>query len=871
MNEENKKEEIVRQDWKPHWSIDTLYKIWRVIYGGIKIAIGAAATVLLILVVCAFVLVGILGDYLDNEILPSATLVLENYNMDAPSYVYFVNSQGNIEELQKVHATTDFAHADYEDIPEALVHAAVAIEDKRFYEHQGVDWFTTIKAFANMFLGDATVGGSTITQQLIKNRTQDDSVTIQRKVLEFFRATLVEKNYDKKEIMEYYLNSIYLGQGCRGVKSAAETYFGKELQTLTIAECASLISITNNPSMFDPYSDNEFEYAGEMMNGFQRNQYRQRLVLGEMLSQGYISQEEYDAAIAQELVLKNGIDEKDRWIDCENEACEYESVAKNFTLNSAKTGYVCPKCSQTTMIAQSNSQVVYSYFVDTVLEDVAKALAEKDGVTGWNSDIRKDYMNQISSGGYRIYSTYDEKAQKAVDNVYQNLNNIPAPGGKRIQSAIVLIDNATGDIVAMAGGVGKNKEHFGLNRATQSKLQSGSSIKPLSVYAPGFQQGTLTPATVIKDLPLSYSGGAWPKNDNRVYNYSHTIYSGVTKSVNAVAANALVKIGESYGFEFAKESFGLSTLDKDDDLSVASLALGAQHNGVYVRDMSNAFATFANNGVYREGRTFTKVYDMNGNLVLDNVQEARQILSEKANTYMTYCLVNAANAGTGTGAKFSGQQIAGKTGTTSSMRDRWFCGYTKYYTAAVWTGYDRPAVINLNYNPACRLWKQVMQPLHKGLTQKSLYSTSGMVKVSVCLDSGKIATSACSSDIRGSRVSTAYVYPEDKPSGSCNKHVTKTLCSVSNDIANDYCKKFAEAGADVKVQSRSLVNLTQAEINAIRKASGKGLSGTYTSLNYLNSNDPCKVHTATSWAEYLKQQVTNPPTTPTTPTTPATP
>ena len=853
MKERENRDEIVRQDWKPHWSIGTLLRIWKIVFGAVKVALMALATVALMVVVCGFVLVGVLGNYLEEEILPSASLVLENYNMDEPSYVYFVNGSGQIEELQKIHASTKWKNAEYEEIPQHLINAAVAIEDKRFYEHQGVDWITTIKAFGNMFLGQETVGGSSITQQLIKNRTKDDSVTVQRKVLEFFRATIVEKNYDKKTIMELYMNSIYLGQGCRGVKSAAETYFGKELRLLSLAECASLISITNNPSLFDPYSKNEFTYAGETMNGMQRNKHRQRLVLLEMLNQGYISREEYDAALAEELVLKNGVPEEEKWLECTNEACGYGGLTKTFT--NTGSAHVCPKCSTAIPIATSNSQVVYSYFVDTVLEDVAKALAERDGITEWNDEIWQDYMDLISRSGYRIYSTFDEDVQRSVDKTYKDLSQIPSPSSKRqLQSAVIIIDNDTGDIVAMAGGVGKEKEHDGLNRATQSKLQPGSSIKPLSVYAPGFQQGTLSPASVIKDLPLSTSGGAWPKNDTRTYNYSYVIYDGITKSVNAVAANTLIKIGESYGFEFLRDSFGVNTMNAEKDVSVAALAIGAPYRGVTVRAMANAYATFPNKGIFREARTFTKIYDSRGNLVLDNTQEAREILSEKAVTYTNYCLVNAANNGTGKKAIFSGQQIAGKTGTTDSKRDRWFCGYTSHYTAAVWCGYDTPYAINLGYNPACVLWNKVMKPIHSGLKNEALYSTKKMVKVSVCLDSGKLATSACSADVRGTRADTAMCYPEDKPNSYCDKHVTKTICSVSKDIANEYCKLFAAADPTVKVGNMSQVKLSSSEISAIRRASGRGLLGMYSALDYVASDDVCKEHTAATWEAYQKQK-----------------
>lgn len=823
----NKKNMPARQDWKPHWSLDLVYKVWMAIFATAKVAVGAISTVLLICVVCAFSVVGILGEYLETDILPDASVILEDYELDAPSTVYCVNDDGQIQVLQELYASTDWKKADYEEIPEALINAAIAIEDKRFYEHQGVDWFTTIKAFANMFFGESTVGGSSITQQLIKNITKDDSVTVQRKVQEFFRATLVEKNYDKKFIIEEYLNSIYLGQGSRGVKSAAEAYFGKELQTLTVAECASLISITNNPSLFDPYSVKEFKYAGEIMNGKERNRHRQLLVLGEMLNQGYISQAEYDEAVAQELVLKSEIAKEDRWVVCSNEACDYEGIRK--TYNVSGNTIKCPKCGTVPEEIADASQKVYSYFVDVVIQDVAKTMAKQDGITEWNDDIWQVYLDRINRGGYSIYATIDPTVQAQIDDIYKNLKNIPkVRNAEQLQSAIVVIDNKTGDIVGMAGGVGEEKAHFGQNRATKSKLQSGSSIKPLTVYAPGFEQGTLTPATVIKDLPLKYDDGAWPKNDTRTYSYSRTIFKGVEDSVNAVAANTLKKIGTNYGYEFAKKSFGLSTL-VEEDIQFSSLALGAQYYGVTVRDMACAFATFANKGTYRVGRTWTKVYDSKGNVVLDNAQESRAILSEKAVNYTNYCLTNAVTSGTGAGANFASGYVAGKTGTTSSSRDKWFCGFTSHYTAAVWCGFDTPAKISLSYNPASRLWKQVMQPLHKGLKNAKLYDSSKMTSVTVCLDSGMLATDACKNDVRGDRTDKALVYPEDIPSSNCTQHVSLDYCTTGNGVANEYCRMSSAAS----VVKKSLLKLTQADISEILAAKNYALNSKFLQDNYV--------------------------------------
>ena len=897
-----KKPEV--QDREGNKTLDILYKSWLAVFAGIKVVFGAIATVGLIGVVCCFVLVGVLANYLETDILPTANLVLEDYMLDSPSYVYNVNEDGEIEILQELYASTDWKKAEYNEIPKALINAAVAIEDKRFYEHQGVDWVTTIKAFANMFFGSETVGGSSITQQLIKNKTGEDSITVQRKVLEFFRAALVEKNYNKSVIIEEYLNSIYLGQGCRGVKSAASAYFGKELQTLTIAECACLISITNNPSLFDPYNEEVYKFEGEMMNGAQRNRYRQLLVLREMCNQGYITQEEYDGAVAQEMVFKSGIAVEDTWTVCTKETCAYEGIRSTFRTEGDYV--ICPVCDTTVEVTTDASQEVYSYFVDAVLEDVARDLAIQDGITEWNKDIRQDYMDRISHSGYSIYSTIDTKVQAAVDAIYKDLEKIPkTKSAQQLQSAIVVINNATGDIVAMAGGVGSEKAHFGLNRATQSELQSGSSIKPLSIYAPGFEQGTISPATVIKDMPQTYQNGSpYPKNDDRKYSTSTTIFKGVEDSVNAIAANTLQRIGVSYGFEFAKNNFGLSTLNEEQDVQVAALALGAQYYGIKVRDMACAYASFPNGGVYREGRLYTKVYDIKGNLILDNTQDSAVVLSEKAANYMNYCLNNAVVHGTGYGAHLGSVDVAGKTGTTSSSRDKWFCGYSGYYTAAVWCGYDTPETIylsNSSGNVAAKLWKDVMKPVHEGLENKKLYNRGKMVTVKVCIDSGKIATDACAKDVRGSRVQDVLVYPEDVPSGTCTKHVLVDYCVTCQCAANEYCINMAAKNKDVVVEKKGLLKLTQEEINERLKAEKHGLYPEHIKDNYVyfvksdgtdgvfkgfhnNANQGvtapyvvCTTHTKSAWDSFLEGlgQLLFPdattPTEPTTPTVPATP
>lgn len=853
----NKRQKPLRQNWEPNLFLKAVYAAWRVAFGAFKIALGAAGTVLIAVVVCAFVFAGVLGDYLQDDVLPMADIDIENYDLEQNSYLYYVDANGQIQKYQDVFASTSSSWINFEDIPEDMIYAAVAIEDHRFFEHQGVDWITTIKACARMFFGDDSVGGSSITQQLIKNvlLTEDksaDDVTVQRKVLEIFRAVQLEKRYDKDEILELYLNFIYLGQGCRGIRSAAATYYGKEVEMLTPAECASIIGITNSPTWYDPYQNPE------------NNEERKENILWAMNKYGWLTDEEYEEALAQELVLKNGIGFEDTMVRCKNKECNYKGITK--TLRVTEAGYCCPECGTVIPVAMDGSQDNYSWFTDTVLEDVAQALAEKNGMV-WNSATKELMMQQIQRSGYHIYTTIDVDVQHQVDKIYTDLSEIPETrGGQQLQSAIVVIDNATGDIVAIAGGVGEKTGFDEWNRAVDAKLQSGSSIKPLSIYAPGFEQGTLSPATVIPDRPLNYTNGAWPRNDDFTYRYSSTIYSAVTRSVNAVAAHSLDRIGVNYGYEFAKYKFGLSSLVDEyvdengtihSDNAFAPLAMGAQTWGVHVRDMAGAYATFANNGIRREERTFTKVYDSEGNIVIDNTQDQEQILSEKAVNYMNYCLVNATSSGTGTQADFSGQTIAGKTGSTSEFKDRWYCGFTGYYTAAIWTGYDKPEVIRpTSINPACVLFRKVMQPLHEGLERVSLYDTSGMISAGVCLDSGKWATEACGKDGRSiSRVASALCYPEDSPSGSCDKHVLVEMCSGGG-VATEWCKKFAEEDETVKIEEVGCVRYTASEYNTAASIMGKDfLDKKYVIVGNVDSDDAkCPAHTEKTWNEYVKQK-----------------
>ncbi len=886
MEESKKKRKLVPQDWNPHIALEILYRVWRVLFAFIKIAAGAAVTAGLVVAVCLFVFVGKFGDFLQDEILPDAALDLNELTVDLNSTIYYVDSNNEIQVQQEIDAKMDRKWVAYEDIPEAMIHATVAVEDHRFYKHQGVDWITTLQAFSRMFFGDASVGGSSITQQLVKNTFGNDSVTVQRKLLEIFQATQMEKRYDKDTILEYYLNIIYLGQNCNGIKTAAETYYGKELEQLTTAECASIIGITNSPTFYDPYQNLE------------NNRKRRDTILWLMRQQGYLTEEEYQAGIAEEINLKFGIDFEDKIVQCENADCLYKGTVSTLTPGTEEGVYLCPECTQIVPIERDTTSGVYSYHTEAVIKDVAKAMAEKDGAE-WNYGTQEIYMQRIQSGGYHIYSTLNWDVQQQIEAIYSDLSNIPEiRGGQQLQSAIVVVDNFTGDIVGIAGGTDVKTEFYGWDRSI-AELQSGSSIKPLSVYGPAFEMGVITPATVVKDLPLKYDadGDNWPRNDNRTYNYSRTIFSAVTSSVNAVCAWTLDTIGTDYSFDFAKNKFHLSTLIEDyvdangtvhTDNDYAPLAMGAQTWGITVRDMATAYATFANKGVYREGRTFTKVLDSTGKVVLVNEQSQEQILSEKSVDYMNYCLVNATRNGTGWEADLRddyGVSTAGKTGTTTGNKARWYCGFTHYYTAAVWCGFDQPESINPVYvnNPSAVLFKSVMGPLHEEKENVFLYRYQDMQEVEMCLDSGKLATEACKKDCRNfSRTAKANVFPEDIPTEYCDKHITVEICSACGGVANEWCQKFAaeflkaqdpawvmpqylKGMTPVTIEEKVLVKMTQEEMDEIAKALQCGLTANFKGKDWVYfvnkdgsaTQNPhpgctCGDHTEKAWNDYLE-------------------
>lgn len=700
-------------------------------------------TMVLVLFLTTLIFACLFALYVKNN-LSAQVDSIDGFTLDQTSVIYYEDPKtGQDVVLRKLYGGANRTWVKYEDIPKNLIHACIAIEDKRFEDHQGVDWVTTLKACVKMFLGRGEAGGSTITQQLVKNITGRDEVTVRRKLVEIFSALELEKKYTKKQIMELYLNVIALGENCEGVESASQVYFGKSVSELDLAECAALIGITNNPSIYDPYINAD------------KNKERQVIILDQMLEQKYITQEQHDTAVAEELVLHNASGEA------------------------------------------SGDEDYYSYFEDQVINDVVRDLSEK---TGYDQTIVR---KMLMTGGYKIYSTLNPDVQAAVEEVYQNLDNIPnTASSQQLQSGIVIIDNKTGDVVAVAGGVGEKQGSLILNRATQSYLSPGSTIKPVSVYAPALELGLITPATVMDDTPYSFTDARhWPKNSDSIYRGLMNINEAVALSINTIPVKLVAQMTPEYSFEFAKEKMGLSTLvssyvnaagDTFSDVDLAPLAMGGLTRGVTVKAMAQAYATFANEGVYREARTYTKVVDSDGKVVLDNTQQSHVAMKDMTAWYITYMLENTVESGTGTAAQIENMTVAGKTGTTTSDFDRWFAGYTPYYTGVVWCGYDDPEEVVLtdsSTNPAIVLWQKVMEQVHDGLPNKEFNKPTNVVECTVCRDSGLLMTDACREDPRGSRAVTVELSLYDVPTQNCDVHKEVEICGASGHVVNEYCKQ----------------------------------------------------------------------------------
>lgn len=697
------------------------------------------------------------------------------------------DSKGN--EIDRLHGDENREYATLDNIPQHMQNAVIAIEDERFYQHDGVDARGFARAAFSTISGKSLQGGSTITQQLIKNNvTKVTHNSVITKLQEQYLATKYEKELTKqlgskeaakKYILELYLNTIALGHGYNGVQAAALGYFGKDASQLDLAECASLAGVTNNPSVYSPRTQPE------------NNKTRQSIILNYMLEQGYIKQEEKDAADAEDIYSK--ISSADS-MDVENKDEDTENI--------------------------------HSYFVDAMFEQISTDLQNKYNM----SRTQADYI--LYNGGLQINSTIDTEMQKSVDEVFLNPNAFPSmiynydisykvsiedsatgqqthseykqfarsmeSAGKWVeekktaieaglsstqkivadkavyniqpQAAMVIIDYRTGEVKAIAGGRDKKLVNRGFNRATDAARQPGSVFKILAAYAPAIDTGKITAATLIKDEPYTignYSPKNWWGNS---YRGNCTARVGVRDSMNILAVKTMVETGLDVCYDYLL-NFGFTTLEDDNH---AATALGGLTNGVTQLEVAAAYGTIANLGEYKRPMLYSMVLDHDGNVLLENNAEPRQVLKASSAYILTQMMSSVVNdpKGTGTAAKFKGSQmpVVGKTGTTTNTKDLTFVGYTPYYVGSIWFGYDRydttvPNMDKYLSNQHCHIdvWRTVMEKVHQNLEVKEFSQPEDISEVKVCAATGKLPNHGC-------ETITEYFAKGTEPSKYCSGH-----------------------------------------------------------------------------------------------------
>lgn len=606
------------------------------------------------------------------------------------SIVYYTDKDGNSQEAATLFSDGNCIWIESNEIAPVMKDAMVSIEDERFYDHNGVDIKRTTGAVfgyvkEKLGMGIATYGGSTITQQVIKNITQEKDRTPARKVKEMMRAVAIEKQLSKDEILTMYLNVIFLANNCYGIEAASNMYFDKSASELELHEAALIAGITQRPSYYDPLKNPE-----NAIN-------KRNTVLAKMYELEKITLEEYEAAKAMDIDLKG---------------------------DHAR--------------ARSN---IYSYFIDNVISDVIRDLQREKGYT------ESFATQQVFSGGLKIYTTMDMDVQKAIEAVFEGSDSFPR-GAANAQAAMVIIDPRTGQIKGMVGGKGEKTDSRGLNRATQTTRQPGSSIKPLSVYSPAIEERVITSATKIVDEPITIKNWS-PKNSYSGYKGSMTVKRAVEISANIPAIKVVQELGVAKSYDYVTNKFHLSNIDPQDrDLS--PMALGGLTNGVTVCDMAAAYSVLANNGYYNEPYSYTKVLDNTNRILLEKSTNTHKAISEATAYIMTDMLYGVVNSYSGTGklAKLSNMPTYGKTGTTNNDHDKWFVGYTNYYVGAVWFGFDTQKSIRnagISYNISAKLWKNVMEKVHEGLPSEKILPPGNLMEVRICSGTGKLANSNCSS------------------------------------------------------------------------------------------------------------------------------
>ena len=667
------------------------------------------------------------------------------------------------------------------EMGEYIPKAFVAIEDERFDEHSGIDFKRTLGATVQYILhrGSSSYGGSTITQQLVKNMMKDKDdegfAGAERKIREMSRAYQIEQMLSKNQILELYLNEIFMGgSNIHGVESASQYYFAKSAKELSLAQSAFLAGINDGPNLYNPYGEDSHK---ELITR------RTKTVLGKMKELGKINEEEYNGAV--------------------------EEVEKGFEFKRGET-------------SQASN---LSFLAIEAISEAAADLAELKDV-----DFETAKM-MLKSGGYKLYTTLQPDVQKAVDKEFDKTSYVTTKtetvkdkegNSKKVtytaQASMTIMNYRTGEVVAMAGSLGKEQNNNSWNLATRNSRQPGSSIKPLANIAPGLQEKVITAATVYDDTRTTFGKDFSPKNSTG-YKGLCTVRKAIEASSNVVNVKILYNVGFNTAVKYLN-NFGLTGYGEAD--KIPSLGIGGTSGGTNTYQMAAAYGAIANKGEYIEPTCYKRLEDSNGKTIVEPKQEKRRILSEENAYILSDILTGPVKGSDGTAriCAISGMDVAAKTGTTDAAGDKWLCGFTPYYSASVWYGY-REQVIPVSYpNAAKQLWKAVMTEVHKGLKNATFEKPSNIVSATICKTSGKLATSACKSTY------TEYFVKGTVPD-KCDGHVIVKLCKASGKVATTFCPEVEEKVYTAKPEK---------ENNAAWKTNG--------SDKYNIPKETCPLHTA---------------------------
>lgn len=643
----------------------------------------------------------------------SVFLDLNATKFSMTGFIYVNDDDGNPQEYQKLYNSENRVWADFQDIPQHMKDAIIAIEDKRFYKHHGIDLIRTSGAVLNLLKGSPSYGGSTLTQQLIKNITDENQVSLTRKLREIFRAIKLEEKYSKDDILETYLNSVSFGAGCRGVEAAANTYFGKSIGKVTLAEAAAIAGITQNPSAYNPF------------NNLEKNKIRRELILKEMLDQQKITETEYQTAMdeSQNMVFKKNVNAE---------------------------------------IKHKDGEEIRNWYVEALLKDIIGDLQKKYNIGKTAAE------DMLFTQGLKIYCAMDKKAQHIAEETIANKDIMPKD--EALEVGFLLMDY-NGRVLATIGSSKEKTANLLYDRANFAQRQLGSTIKPLSAYTLAINEGLYNFSSLIPDEPLkidAYGKGElvdWPRNWYGSYKGRVLLNWAIEKSANAPVAHVIKALTTQKSYEFLNKKLGFTNLDSADSRSLSALVAGGTHVGVTVREVTGAFQIFGNDGRYHKPYTYFYVTDRNDKVVLDNRHNAPiQAVTPQTATIMNRLLrqVIVGAEGTGRGANIGDWNIIGKTGTTDDDFDSWFMGLSPYAVGGIWTGYDNPKRIG-ETGAAIRIWKHIMINFLKDKEPMDYSYDEKVISALYCLDSGCLANTGCPHSTMG------YYSNVNTPSG-CPLH-----------------------------------------------------------------------------------------------------